>query len=436
MTRTMQMISANCGKIQPDSVSEYLAIGGYEALRKAMTMTPDQIIDEIKTAKLLGRGGAAYPAGSKWKHLLDVETFPKYIVCNADEGEPGTFKDKLLLSQDPLRVIEGMTIAGFVFNSQDGYIYIRGEYREIQKTFQSAIDNAVKAGFLGDNIMGTGFSYRIHVMTGAGAYVCGENSALLNSIEGIVGRPRIKPPHLAEVGLYKLPTLVNNVESFANIPTIVLTGGDKFLGIGAEDCGGTKLVCLSGHAVRRGVYEIPLGSPTLRDIIYDPELGGGIKDNKALKFFHLGGQSGPCGFPAQLDTPYAYGALRAAGLAVGSGAVVVMDETVCIIEYLKDVTEFFIHESCGKCTPCREGNTRLHEILTRFSAGSAEKKDLDLLRRLSKTMTTASFCGLGQAATTALDSCLKHALSEFEAHLAGQCPAGVCFAHKKAGENK
>ena len=436
MTKTKQLISGNCGKIQPDSISDYLATGGYEALRKAITMTPDQIIDEVKTAKLLGRGGAAYPAGSKWSDLLKSEQFPKYIVCNADEGEPGTFKDKLLLSQDPLRVIEGMTIAGYVFGSQDGYIYIRGEYREIQKTFQNAIDNAVKAGFLGDKIMGSDFTYRIHVMTGAGAYVCGENSALLNSIEGIVGRPRIKPPHLAEVGLYKMPTLVNNVESFANIPTIVLIGGEKFLSYGAEDCGGTKLICLSGHAAKRGVYEIPLGSSTLRDIIYDPELGGGIKDNKTLKFYHLGGQSGPCGFPAQLDTSYAYKALRSTGLAVGSGAVVVLDDSVCIIEYLKGVTEFFIHESCGKCTPCREGNLRLHEILTRFAEGKAEKKDIDLLRRLSRTMATASFCGLGQAATTALDSCLKHALPEFEAHLAGQCPAGVCFSKEKAGENK
>ncbi len=435
MTKTVQLISGNCGRIMPDSVSDYLKVGGYEALRKAFSMTPEQIIDEVISAKLLGRGGAAYPAGSKWKQLLDVEHFPKYIVCNADEGEPGTFKDKLLLSQDPLRVIEGMTIAGYVFNSQDGYIYIRGEYREIQKVFQNAVDNAIKAGFLGDNIMGSGYSYTIHIMTGAGAYVCGENSALLNSIEGIVGRPRIKPPHLAEVGLYKMPTLVNNVETFANIPVIVLMGGEKFLGYGAEDCGGTKLVCLSGHAARRGVYEVPLGV-SLRDIIYDPELGGGLKNNKALKFFHLGGQSGPCGFPDQLNTPYAYKALRTIGLSVGSGAVVVMDDSVCIIEYLKGVTEFFIHESCGKCTPCREGNSRLHEILTRFTEGSATEQDLALLKRLSKTMTTASFCGLGQAATTALESCLKHALPEFEAHLAGQCPAGVCFTKEKAGEKK
>lgn len=433
MSKIKQIISTNFGKIKPDSVDEYVKAGGFQALKKAFTMEPIDIINEVKAAKLLGRGGAAYPAGSKWQQLYDIPEFPKYIVCNADEGEPGTFKDKLLMAQDPLRVIEGMAISGYVFNSHDGYIYIRGEYRNIQKVFQSAIDNAVKAGYLGDNILGTGFAFRIHIMTGAGAYVCGENSALLNSTEGKVGRPRIKPPHLAEVGLFLMPTLVNNVESFANIPTIVQVGGNEYLGFGTPDSGGTKLISLSGHAAKRGTYEVPFGV-TLRDIIFDEELGGGIANNGKLKFFHLGGQSGPCGFPEQLDTPYCYKQLRNNGLSVGSGAVVVLDESVCIVDYLKSVTEFFIHESCGKCTPCREGNMQLYLILDKFSKGTATKDDFALMKKLSTTLSKASFCGLGQAATTALDTCLRYRKAEFEAHLNKECPAGVCFTNKEGGE--
>lgn len=434
MPKLMSLISDNCGKICPESVDDYVQAGGYEGLKKAFTLTPAEIIGEVKKAKILGRGGAAYPAGSKWEQLLEIPEFPKYIVINADEGEPGTFKDKLLLGKDPLRVIEGMTIAGYVFNSHDGYIYIRGEYRAIQKVFQQAIDNAVEKGYLGKNIMGTGFEFNIHIMTGAGAYVCGENSALLNSIEGKAGRPRIKPPHLAEVGLFLMPTLVNNVESIANIPTIVLAGGEKFLSYGTKDSGGTKLVCLSGNVINRGVREIPFGI-SLRDIIYDPELGGGIPNGKKLKFFHLGGQSGPIGSEAQLDTIYCYRALRNAGLSVGSGAVVVMDEDVCVIDYLKGVTEFFIHESCGKCTPCREGNKQIHAILCKLSAGEATREDMVVLRRLIDTMTNASFCGLGQAATVALHTCWKLFEAEFEAHLNKQCPAQVCLLNREGVNN-
>jgi NADH-quinone oxidoreductase subunit F len=433
MSKIKQLLSVNFGKIQPDSVDEYVKAGGYEALKKAFTMESQAIINEVKDAKLLGRGGAAYPAGSKWEQLYEIQEFPKYIVCNADEGEPGTFKDKMLLEQDPLRVIEGMTIAGKVFNSHDGYIYIRGEYKKIQKVFQSALDNAEKAGYLGNNILGTDFSFKIHIMTGAGAYVCGENSALLNSTEGKVGRPRIKPPHLAEVGLFLMPTLVNNVESFANVPTIVLVGGKEYLSYGTPDSGGTKLVCLSGHAANRGVYEVPFGV-TLRDIIFDAEIGGGVANGGKLKFYHLGGQSGPIGFPEQLDTTYCCRVMRNNGLSVGSGAVVVLDESVCIIDYLKSVTEFFIHESCGKCVPCREGNTQLHFILDKFSKGTATEADFALMTKLSTTMAKASFCGLGQAATTALDSCLKYRKAEFEAHLNKQCPAGVCFTNEEGGE--
>ena len=295
---------------------------------------------------------------------------------------------------------------------------MRGEYRKIQSNLKAAIENAKAAGYLGGNILGTGYNFDIHVISGAGAYVCGENSALLNSTEGKVGRPRIKPPHLAEVGLFLKPTLVNNVESFANIPAIIGMGGDEFLKIGHPDSGGTKLICLSGHVKNRGVFEIPLGALTLRDIIFDPELGGGISDGRQLKFFHLGGQSGSIGGADLLDTVYSYTDLRKAGLSVGSGAVVVMDETVSIIEYLISVTEFFIHESCGKCIPCREGNRQILLFLRKLSSpGLASADDLYAVQRLIRTMTDASFCGLGQTACAALDSAWKRYKNEFEANV-------------------
>jgi len=418
MSKLNLLISKGAGALDPVSVAEYVQAGGFDALKKAVASSSEDIIAEVKKAKLLGRGGAAYPAGSKWEHLLRIPETPKYIVCNADEGEPGTFKDRLIMDKLPLKLLEGIIIAGFVFKAKAGYIYVRGEYRKIQKKLLAAIENARAAGFLGGNILGTGFGFDIHVISGAGAYVCGENSALLNSTEGKVGRPRIKPPHLAEVGLFLQPTLVNNVESFANIPAIVSMGGDEFLKIGHPDSGGTKLICLSGHVKNRGVFEIPLGGITLREAIFDPELGGGIAGGKKLKFFHLGGQSGPIGGPDLLDTVYSYTDLKKAGLSVGSGAIVVMDETVSIIEYLKSVTEFFIHESCGKCVPCREGNRQLLNYLRKLSMpGAATAKDMDSLRHLIRTMTDASFCGLGQTASAALNSAWKHFKTEIEAQI-------------------
>ena len=407
--------NAQRGYADPASVDDYVKSGGFSALKKAVFMSGEEIIAEVKKAKLLGRGGAAYPAGSKWEHLLHIPEMPKYIVCNADEGEPGTFKDRLIMDTLPMKLLEGIIIAGFVFRAKAGYIYVRGEYRKIQKQLLKAIDNLRSAGFLGKNIIRPGFNFDIHVISGAGAYVCGENSALLNSTEGKVGRPRIKPPHLAEVGLFLRPTLVNNVESFANIPVIVSMGGDAYLQAGHPDSGGSKLICLSGHCKNRGVYEIPLGKVSLRDAIYDPEMGGGIAGGKTLKFFHLGGKSGSIGGIDQLDTMYSYTDLRKAGLSVGSGAVVVMDESVSILEYLKGVTEFFIHESCGKCIPCREGNRQLLTFLEKLSIpGAVSEDDLAVLRRLVRTMSDASFCGLGQTAAAALTSGWKHFKAEFE----------------------
>ena len=409
MSKLNLLLSKEAGKIDPVSVNAYIEAGGFDALKKTMESKAEDIISEVKKAKLLGRGGAAYPAGNKWEHLLHIPETPKYIVCNADEGEPGTFKDRFIMEKLPMKLLEGIIIAGFVFKAKAGYIYVRGEYRNIQKQLIGAIANIKKAGFLGNNILGSGFDFDIHIVSGAGAYVCGENSALLNSTEGKVGRPRIKPPHLAEVGLFLQPTLVNNVESLANIPSIIAMGGDEFLKIGHPDSGGTKLICLSGHVKNRGVFEIPLGKLTLRDIIYDPELGGGIAGGKKLQFFHLGGQSGPIGGDDLLDTVYSYTDLKKARLSVGSGAVVVMDETVSIIEYLICVTEFFIHESCGKCVPCREGNRQLLKLLQKISAAKETSlDDIDTLRRLISTMTGASFCGLGQTAAAALNSAWKN----------------------------
>lgn len=425
MSKQTKIISARCGNIRPCSIEDYINTGGYTALKKALYMKPLDIIGEVEKSNLMGRGGAAYPAGKKWEHLYRIKKDPKYVVCNADEGEPGTFKDQLLLNKDPFEVIEGMTIAGYVFNSHDGYIYIRGEYTLSQKIMKKAIEEAKKAGYLGDNILGKNFSYDIHVISGAGAYVCGENSALLNSIEGKAGRPRIKPPHLAEVGLFEKPTLVNNVESYACIPYIVENGGAAFSRLGTEYSGGTKLMCLSGNVNNRDVFEVPFGI-TLRELVYDKEFGNGIKNGRKLKMVHIGGQSGPC-FPEELlDTKLCYKELKAKGLSVGSGALVVIDDSNCIIDYLLCVSEFFIHESCGKCTPCREGNRQIHALLSKFTNGTASHEDLKTITRLSKLMKTASFCGLGQTATAALDSCLKYFMNEFEEHIDKKCRAGVC----------
>lgn len=401
--------------IDPTSVEEYKELGGFAGLTKAISMPKEDILRDVDAANLRGRGGAAYPMGKKWRHLYENPRFPKYIVCNADEGEPGTFKDKMLLSQDPLSVIEGMIIAGYLFGAEAGFIYIRGEYRNIQKTFQQALDHAAAAGYLGKQILGIdGFDYTISIISGAGAYVCGENSALLNSIEGITGRPRVKPPHLADVGLWKQPTLVNNVESFANVPVILTMGGEAFCALGTKDGGGTKLICLSGHIRNRGVYEVPLGTP-LHDILYKEEYGGGLSTGRPLGFIHFGGQSGPIGFPEQMeDMIYSYEGLWDRKLAIGSGALVVMDDSVDVVEYLESVMGFFIHESCGKCTPCRLGTTRLYELIQRFRKGKAQPGDLPRLENMLTHITNLSACGLGQSVSVSVRSGLAHRRDAFE----------------------
>ncbi|MDR2350404.1 MAG: SLBB domain-containing protein [Deltaproteobacteria bacterium] len=414
MKKTLTLITAGADAPDPLSVSAYESVGGFKGLKKALTMTPAEIVREVLAAKLLGRGGAAYPAGKKWEQLLKIPRGPKYVVANADEGEPGTFKDRLIMDKVPFGLLEGMAVAGHVFGARNGYVYVRGEYRLIGKKLRAAIETLKAAGRLGENILGSGFSFDVKVVSGAGAYVCGENSALLNSTEGKAGRPRIKPPHLAEVGLFLKPTLVNNVETFACVPSIVAEGGERFLSLGHPEGGGTKLVCLSGRVKNPGVYEIPLGRLTLRELIFDPELGGGMREGDVFNFAHLGGQSGPIAGIAGLDAVYAHSELKKASLAVGSGAIVVMDRSVGILDYLRRVSEFFAGESCGKCVPCREGNGTILRYLKTLEDGEAGPEELRALSLLAETMARASFCGLGQAAPTALESARKIFPEEFE----------------------
>jgi NADH-quinone oxidoreductase subunit F len=377
-----KVLSARFGKIKPDSVEEYIQAGGYQGLKKAMSMEHVDAIEEIKKANLFGRGGAAYPTGIKWEQAYAIKKGPKYMVCNADEGEPGTFKDKHILSEDPFELIEGMTIGAYIMGAKEGYIYIRGEYAAIQRVVNSAIENAKKAGYLGKNILGADFEFNLKVVSGAGAYVCGENTALVESIEGKTGRPRQKPPYIKNCGLYQMPTVLNNVETYACIPWILKDGGEKFSSLGTEFSGGTKLMCLSGNVKNRGVYEIPFGM-TVRELIY--ELGGGIANGRKLKFVHLGGSSGSC-FPESLvDTKICYYDLKKAGFSLGSGAVLVVDDSHCVVDYLKTNMEFFEEESCGKCTPGREGNQRMVEILEKFTGGTATMDELSHWKSLAQT---------------------------------------------------
>lgn len=411
MLKTVKVITANCDKITPWNVEEYIGCGGFKALQKTLSIGPLDTIEELKASNLKGRGGAAYPAGKKWEQAYNVPGAIKYIVCNADEGEPGTFKDKVILDKDPLKLIEGMTIAGYILGSKKGYIYIRGEYMKSQAIVNKAIENAKKAGYLGNNILNKGFDFDIEVLTGAGGYVVGENSALIESAEGKAGRPRMKPPYIKICGLYKMPTLVNNVETFAAVPYIVAEGGKKYSDFGTKDSGGTKLICLSGNLVNRGVYEIPFGV-TLKEIIYD--IGGGIENGNKLKFVQVGGSSGAIITEEHLDTPFCYEAFKKLGISIGSGSILVVDDTVDTLDFLKHVYEFFLHESCGKCTPCREGNKQILRILEKFEDGIANQGDITNLHRLIDIMKEASFCGLGKAAPTAIETVLKNLSCEMK----------------------
>jgi NADH-quinone oxidoreductase subunit F len=410
MSKTVSFITENFGKYDPNSIDSYLSIGGFTATKKALAMSSTEIIDIAKKASVRGRGGAAYDTGRKWAQAAAVPGNDKVVICNADEGEPCTFKDRNILSKDPFRLLEGMVIAGYTVGAKNGYIYLREEYRHLKPLIKNAIQESMDKGFLGDNILGTGFSFHIHLYSGAGAYVCGEGSTLIESIEGKSGRPRIKPPFIKECGLFQLPTLVNNVETLAIATAVIQNGVEEYLKYGTPECPGTKIISLAGNVKNPGAYEIPFGL-TLREIIYD--IGGGIPDGHELKIFQLGGASGRTGSAKLVDTRYTYDDLHKENLVIGSGGILVVDDRTRVIDFIKSIQDFFIHESCGKCTPCREGNRQIAKIIDRFVDGTERPDDLDTAMRFANIMKNCAFCGLGETAQSSLLSAIDHFPEEF-----------------------
>ncbi len=423
----VKVISKRFGLPNSAAIDTYLAHEGYEALRKALTMTPEAIVEEVKKSALRGRGGAGFSTGMKWSFVPRQSPKPKYIVCNADESEPGTCKDRLLMEYDPHQVIEGMLIAGLAVDSRQGYIYVRGEYRYLIDILDRAIEEAYARGFLGKKVAGSDFSFDLATHTGAGAYECGEESALLESLEGKRGVPRIRPPFPAVAGLYQSPTVLNNVETYASVPAIIRQGADWYHALGTPKNGGTRLFVLSGHINNPGVYELPLGIP-LRRIIY--EVGGGVPNGKSVKAVIPGGSSTPFMTADQLDTPMDFDSLAKLGSFLGSGGVVVMDEDTCMVEVALRIMKFYAHESCGWCIPCREGTMWLHKLLGRLHRGEGVHSDVDLVGELAGNILGRTFCPLGDAAAMPTISIVKNFRSDFEAHLDGQpCP----FAGRRQG---
>jgi NADH-quinone oxidoreductase subunit F/NADP-reducing hydrogenase subunit HndC len=423
--KQIRMVLGNCGQIDPDSIDEYIANGGYEALGKALTeMTPDQVVDEVKKSGLRGRGGGGFPTGMKWSFTKGAAGDKKYVVCNADEGDPGAFMDRSVLEGDPHRVIEGMAVCGYAIGADEGYIYCRAEYPLAIKRLRTAIACAEEIGLLGSNILGTGFNFKLKIKEGAGAFVCGEETALLASIEGKRGMPRPRPPFPAISGLWEKPTNINNVETFANIPHILTKGAEWYASIGTEKSKGTKVFALTGKINNTGLAEVPMGI-TMREIIYD--IGGGIPDGKKFKAVQIGGPSGGC-LPEQLlDLSVDYDSLIQAGAMMGSGGLVVMDEETCMVDLSKFFLSFTQAESCGKCTPCREGTKRMLEILIRITEGEGKEGDIELLEKLAKGIKATALCGLGQTAPNPVLSTLRYFRSEYEAHIRDKkCPAGAC----------
>jgi NADH-quinone oxidoreductase subunit F len=404
-TLTLQWVSRNFDKIDPLSIDDYIAADGYRSLKKALGMSGDAIISEIKASGLRGRGGAGFPTGLKFAAVKAAAGDFKYLICNADEGEPGNFKDRYLMEKDPHSMIEGMIISAFAVGASKGFIFIRGEYNQSINTINVALKQARDKGFLGDNILGSGFSYNMEILSGGGSYVCGEEFSLIECVEGKAGHSNYKPPFPTEHGIFGKPTLLSNVETFADITLIIDEGAATFSGIGTESSKGTKLISLCGNVNNPGLYEVPFGV-TIREIIFD--LGGGVPEGRAIKMVQLGGESGPCIPESELDTPLDYKAMNEKGLSFGSAAVIVMDDRIDILDILKKVAKFFLHESCGKCTPCRDGNPHIIILLKRFESGTATAKDFAALKSLSDTMCLVSTCGLGQAATTAIRSVMKY----------------------------
>ena len=425
--KQMRVALRNCGVINPENIDEYIGVDGYQALGKVLTeMTPEQVIQVILDSGLRGRGGAGFPTGKKWQLARTIvqDGGQKYVCCNADEGDPGAFMDRSVLEGDPHAVIEAMAIAGYAIGATQGYVYIRAEYPIAVKRLQIAIDQAREYGLLGKNIFDSGFDFDLNIRLGAGAFVCGEETALMTSIEGKRGEPRCRPPFPAEKGLYQRPTVLNNVETYANIPQIILKGADWFASMGTEKSKGTKVFALGGKINNTGLVEVPMGT-TLREIIY--EIGGGIPNGKKFKAAQTGGPSGGC-IPAEhIDIKIDYDNLLAIGSMMGSGGLIVMDEDNCMVDIAKFFLEFTVDESCGKCTPCRIGTKRLYEMLTKITNGNGTLEDLDKMEKLCYYIKNNSLCGLGQTAPNPVLSTLRFFKDEYIAHVVDKkCPAGVC----------
>ncbi len=423
--KQMRIALRNCGVINPENIDEYIAIDGYQALGKVLTeMKPQEVIDVIKESGLRGRGGGGFPTGMKWQFTYNSQNEQKYVACNADEGDPGAFMDRSILEGDPHAVIEAMAIAGYAVGANQGYIYIRAEYPIAVKRLGIAIAQAREYGLLGKNIFDTGFDFDLEIRLGAGAFVCGEETALITSIEGHRGEPRPRPPFPAVAGLWQKPTLLNNVETYANITQIILNGADWFKTIGTEKSKGTKVFALGGKINNTGLVEVPMGT-TLREII--EEIGGGIPNGKKFKAAQTGGPSGGCIPTHLIDTPIDYDSLMAIGSMMGSGGLIVMDEDNCMVDIAKFFLEFTVDESCGKCTPCRVGTKRLYEILEKITSGNGTMEDLDKMEELCYSIKSTALCGLGQTAPNPVLSTLKYFRDEYEAHVRDKvCPAGVC----------
>ncbi len=417
----------NCGFINPENIDEYISRDGYEALAKCITnMKPQEVIDEIKASGLRGRGGAGFPTGLKWEIASKNAADQKYVVCNADEGDPGAFMDRSVLEGDPHSVIEAMAICGYCMGATKGLVYIRAEYPLAIERLKIAIDQSREYGLLGEDILGTGFAFDLELRYGAGAFVCGEETALIHSMEGLRGEPTVKPPFPAEKGYLGKPSNVNNVETFANIPVIINKGAKWFASLGTEKSKGTKVFALAGKINNVGLIEVPMGT-TLREIIF--EIGGGIKDGKKFKAVQTGGPSGGCLTEKHLDTPIDYDNLIASGSMMGSGGMIVMDEDDCMVSIAKYYLDFTVEESCGKCTPCRVGNKRLYEILDKITQGNGTMEDIDKLRNLSNVIRDTSLCGLGQTSPNPVLSTLDNFYDEYLAHIKDhKCPAGQCKA--------
>lgn len=420
-----RVVLEHCGHIDATSILEYIAIGGYEAFEKALfDMKPIEIIEEVEKSVLRGRGGGGFPTGRKWRQVANQSEPIHYVVCNGDEGDPGAFMDRSIMEGDPHRMLEGMMIAGIATGSKEGYIYVRAEYPMAVSRLENAIQQAREIGLIGKNILGSSFDFEFHINKGAGAFVCGEGSALTASIEGKRGMPRVKPPRTVEKGLFAKPTVLNNVETYANVPKIITNGGDWYKSIGPENSPGTKAFALTGNIQNTGLIEVPMGT-TLREIIFD--IGGGMKGDKPFKAVQIGGPSGGCLITPNLDIPLDFDSLKKVGAMIGSGGLVVMDEGTCMVEVARFFMNFTQNESCGKCVPCREGTKRMLEILERIVAGNGKDGDIELLLDLADTISSTALCGLGKTAATPVVSTIKNFREEYEEHINNKkCPAGQC----------